>query len=131
MGLWPIIMCDIVIQCYQQPDMPRALCCCPFQIPSKYYPLALIALFSLFFGPQVSLFMGLAVGYLYVFGFLGCLETSAPSIKKWEQRFPFSTVKNSPSFRASSTSLQNVPAGQSNRSQSQGSFGTSLVGGGN
>lgn len=131
MGLWPIIMCDIVIQCYQQPEMPRQLCCCPFQIKSKWYPLVLIALFSIFFGPQFSLFTGLGVGYLYVFGYLGFLETSAPSIKNWEMRFPFSAYKNSPSFRQSSSALQSVPAGQSNRSQSQGSFGSSFVGGGN
>ena len=130
MGLWPVIMCDIVIQCYQDPEMPRPLCCCPIQVKSKWYPLILIALFSIFFGPQFSLFAGLAVGYLYVFGYLGCLETSAPSIKKWEERWPFKNYKNSPSFRPSNTSLQNVP-GQANRSQSQGSFGTSLVGGGN
>jgi len=29
MGLWPIIFCDMVIQCYQQPEMPRGLCCLP------------------------------------------------------------------------------------------------------
>ena len=29
MGLWPILMCDLVIQCYQQPEMPRNLCCLP------------------------------------------------------------------------------------------------------
>ena len=29
MGLWPILMCDIVIQCYQYPEMPRGLCCLP------------------------------------------------------------------------------------------------------
>lgn len=29
MGLWPILMCDLVIQCYQYPEMPRGLCCLP------------------------------------------------------------------------------------------------------
>jgi hypothetical protein len=28
-SLWPIIFCDMVIQCYQEPDMPRGLCCLP------------------------------------------------------------------------------------------------------
>jgi membrane associated rhomboid family serine protease len=51
MGLWPILMCDLVIQCYQYPEMPRGLCCLPVQIKSKWYPLVLIALFSIFFGP--------------------------------------------------------------------------------
>lgn len=51
MGLWPILMCDIVIQCYQYPEMPRGLCCLPIQIKSKWYPIVLIAIFCIFFGP--------------------------------------------------------------------------------
>lgn len=76
MGLWPILMCDIVIQCYQYPEMPRGLCCLPIQIKSKYYPLVLMALFTIFFGIQSSLLTGMGVGYLYVFGYLKFLETS-------------------------------------------------------
>lgn len=83
-SLWPIIFCDMVIQCYQQPEMPRGLCCLPVQIKSKWYPLVLILIFSLFFGPQMSLFAGLGVGYLYVFGCLKWTESSAPSLLSWE-----------------------------------------------
>lgn len=132
MGLWPIIMCDIVIQCYQQPDMPRGLCCLPVQIPSKWYPLVLIAIFTIFFGPQFSLFAGMGAGYLYVFGYLKCLETSAPSLRSWEERWPFKGLQTNPSFKKSQTALVSAPRqGGANRSQSQGSFATSFMGGGN
>jgi len=76
MGLWPVIFCDMVIQCYQAPEMMRNLCCCPFQVKSKYYPLIIFLLFSLFFGPQFALAAGLGVGYLYVYQYLEFLETS-------------------------------------------------------
>jgi hypothetical protein len=105
MGLWPIIFCDLVIQCYQQPDMPRGLCCLPVQVPSKWYPLILLLIFSLFFGPQFSLFAGLAVGYLWVFGYLKFLETSPASLRAWENRWPFSSYRNNPSFRANASAL--------------------------
>lgn len=93
MGLWPILMCDMVIQCYRYPEMPRGLCCLPVQIKSKWYPLVLIGLFTVFFGPQMSLWTGLGVGYLWVFGYVKFLETSLPSLKAWEERWPFKTYK--------------------------------------
>lgn len=105
MGLWPILMCDLVIQCYQQPEMPRNLCCLPIEIKSKYYPLVLIGLFMIFFGPQFSLITGLAVGYLYVFGYLEFLKTSPQSIRIWSEKFPFKKYKEDPSFRVSSSAL--------------------------
>ena len=122
MGLWPILMCDLVIQCYQYPEMPRGLCCLPVQIKSKWYPLVLIGLFTVFFGPQMSLWTGLGVGYLWVFGKVKFLETSLPALKAWEERWPFKTYKQDPSFRASSGA--EVSGGR-------GSSGTSFMGGGN
>ena len=47
LGLWPILFCDLVIQCYQNPEQPRGLCCLPIQIKAKWYPLILIAIFML------------------------------------------------------------------------------------
>ena len=104
----------------------------PIQLKSKWYPLILIAIFTIFFGPQFSLFAGMGTGYLYVFGYLKCLETSAPTIKKWEERWPFKSYKSSPSFRQTASALaNNPPAGSSNRAQSMGSFGQNFIGGGN
>ena len=51
MGLWPLLFCDLAIECLRNPDMPRACCCCPIEIPSKYFPLLLIMIFTLLFGP--------------------------------------------------------------------------------
>lgn len=109
-SLWPIIFCDMVIQCYQEPEMPRGLCCLPVQVKSKWYPLILVAIFTVFFGPQLSLFAGIGVGYLYVFGFLKWTESSAPSLRNWENSWPFKSFKNHPSFRANTSALQNSPA---------------------
>jgi hypothetical protein len=109
MGLWPIIFCDMVIQCYQQPDMPRGLCCLPIQVKSKWYPLILIVIFSAIFGPQLSFFAGLGVGYLHVYGYLKWMESSAQSLRAWEKRWPFKSLKNNTSYRKSSSALANSP----------------------
>jgi hypothetical protein len=79
--------------------MPRGLCCLPIQIKSKWYPLVLIGLFTIFFGPQLSFFAGLGVGYLWVFGYVKFLETSAVSLKAWEERWPFKAYKQDASFK--------------------------------
>lgn len=89
MGLWPILFCDLVIQCMQNPDIPRGLCCLPVNIPSRWYPLVLIALFTIFFGPQFSLIVGLGTGYMYSGGLLRMLEVSQETIRSWEKRWPF------------------------------------------
>jgi hypothetical protein len=68
-----------------------------------------VSIFTVFFGPQLALFAGLAVGYLYVFGFLKWTETSAPRLRLWENSWPFKNFKNHTSFRANTSALQNAP----------------------
>jgi hypothetical protein len=41
----------------------------------------------------MSLWTGLGVGYLWAFGKVKFLETSLPSLKAWEERWPFKTYK--------------------------------------
>lgn len=109
MSLWPVIFCDMVIQCYQQPEMPRGLCCLPVQVKSKYYPIILFVLFSLFFGPKLSDMAGLAIGYFYVYGFMKWSDSNAQSLAAWEKSWPFVGFKNSRGFRLNPTALQNNP----------------------
>lgn len=92
--------------------MPRALCCLPIQVKSKYYPLILAAIFTVFFGAQIDFFAGLSVGYLYVFGFLKWTDTSAVNLRNWENRFPFKNLKNEMGFRANISGLQNNPTSE-------------------
>ena len=85
--------------------MPRGLCCLPVQIKSKYYPLVLLLIFTVFFGPQFSLFAGIGVGYLWVFGCLKWMETSAPDVRAWESRWPFKNLKETKGFKESNSAL--------------------------
>jgi hypothetical protein len=65
------------------------LCCFPVEIKSKYYPWALVVFFTLFFGPQLDLFIGIAVGYCHIYGLLGRLMIGSGKAKTFESKFPF------------------------------------------
>ena len=40
-------------------------------------------------GLQFSLLVGMAIGYMYVFGYLKFLEISSTKAKSWENKMPF------------------------------------------
>ena len=85
----------------------------------------------------------MAVGYLWVFKFLTCLDSGPQTIKAWEERWPFKNYKEDPCFFAtqSQSSLANDPAANRAASASTGastggassggSMFSSFMGGGN
>ena len=81
----------------------------------------------------------MAVGYLWVFKLLTCLESGPQTIKAWEGRWPFASYKTNPCFFPAQTSLANEPpasrAAPSSGSGSNGGSGNSMfssfMGGGN
>lgn len=97
-GLWPILFCDIVIECNKDPEVGRMLCCFPVEIKSKYYPWALVVFFTLFFGPQLDLFIGIAVGYCHIYGLLNKLMIGSGKAKALESKFPFKNFSQNPEF---------------------------------
>ena len=133
MGLWPILFCELVISCMQNPDMPRGLCCLPINIPSRWYPLVLIALFTIFFGLQFSLLTGLGAGYMYAMGYLRPLEISQATINNWEKRWPFSRMSQNTSFQGTQSNLANnqerSPGFFTNYANGGASSNTMLAGG--
>jgi hypothetical protein len=72
------------------------LCCLPFQIKAKYYPAILLVLFSVLFGVQIDLFVGMAVGYMHHYRMLKGLELSTTNAKNWESKFPFKLFSSRP-----------------------------------
>ena len=66
------------------PDVPRRFLCFPFEIPSKYYPLALFAIFSLLMGPELNLAVSMLVGYISSKGLLDRLSLSPTRLAQME-----------------------------------------------
>ena len=60
----------------------------PVDIPSKYFPLALYGLFSLFGGPQLDLLVAIFVGYLSSKGHLDRVKPSSYQLEQLEAAGP-------------------------------------------
>jgi len=85
-GFWGITLGLIVLECHEDPDgTNRRLPCLPFEVPSKYYPWALLALFSLLGSPLIPNGSATCIGYLYVHGYLEAVTASAERISSWER----------------------------------------------
>jgi len=64
-GLWPVIICEICVKCWEHPDTVIHPCGLPIGIKSKFYPFVFVGLFTLlFWGAAFELGIGLAIGYL-------------------------------------------------------------------
>jgi hypothetical protein len=66
----------------QVPDQPRKILCLPIDIPSKFFPLILFALFSLLSGFSVGSLVAMVFGYLY--GGTALLEFLKPTSHYFE-----------------------------------------------
>lgn len=61
MGIWSVLLAIIAVECAQAPpDTQRRLFF--FTVPTLYYPLVLLALFSMFAGVKLAYCLGVAVG---------------------------------------------------------------------
>ena len=86
-GFWVILMGLIVVECLSSPEGTRRLLFIPMPIPTKYYPLALYVLFSVFTGPRVDTLISMGIGYLYQHGYLDRAKPSAQRVSDWESGF--------------------------------------------
>ena len=77
-SFWLVLFGLITIECMQAPEQPRRLFMLPLDIPSKYFPLLLYAMFSLFSGPVLSFAVSMGVGYLYGLGHLDLVLKPVP-----------------------------------------------------
>ena len=66
-GFWVTIFALIVVESMVNPDLPRRVFF--FNVPSRFYAIALLLLFSLFMGFSFSFFAGLLYLYLTIFFF--------------------------------------------------------------
>jgi hypothetical protein len=73
MGIWSVLLAIIAVECAQAPpDQKRKLFF--LTVPAVYYPMVLLALFSMFAGVKLAYCLGVAVGYVKTGG-LTCFKT--------------------------------------------------------
>lgn len=95
-GLWPMVFVDMVIECMKEPDRARQFCCLPVHFKSKYHPLAIAVLFSVFIGPQITFFIGLALGYAHAYGLLARIQIGLATACAWEKKLCFPKLTDKP-----------------------------------
>jgi len=84
MGIWTVLLI-IAVECASAPpDTKRKLFF--FDVPTIYYPLVLLALFSMFAGVKLAYCLGVAVGYAYGYGKLDRFKVKPETVRKWENR---------------------------------------------
>ena len=67
LGIWTVLLGIIAVECSEAPpDTKRKLFF--LEVPAVYYPLVLLALFSMFAGVKLAYCLGVAVGYAYGYG---------------------------------------------------------------
>lgn len=83
---WTILFALISIDCFLDPETTRRLLCIPYDIPSKYMPLALY-LFMVVLSAQlfIGYALSIAFGYVFVKGYLDTLKPSSYFIERLEQ----------------------------------------------
>ena len=120
LGLWPMFFCDLAIECMQNAEQTQGLCCLPIQIKRKWYPLIVIAIFSIMFF-QLSMWFGLAVGYAYHYGAFARIEMGANRATILEGKFPFRRAQDKPYFITAGSSMGGsiLPSFMNGRSSAQ------------
>jgi hypothetical protein len=123
-GFWMILMALLTIDCHSPGSPPtRRLMFLPFQIPTIYYPAALLAFFtyvsptpflspapltpplntlaslarSLFMGIRIDMYVSTACGYAYVHGFLDRLKFDDATVLSLETN-AFRNLSTRPGF---------------------------------
>ena len=83
-GFWPVLLAIIAIECSTAPiDSVRRLFGA-YEIRTRYYPLLLLGLFTLFGGFHLAYGLGVAVGYAYGLGKLDRIKPGQDRLIQWE-----------------------------------------------
>jgi membrane associated rhomboid family serine protease len=79
LGIWTVLLGIIAVECSEAPrDTKRRLFF--IEVPALYYPLVLLALFSMFAGVKLPYCLGVAVGYAYGHGKLNRLKVKVETV---------------------------------------------------
>ena len=88
-GIWPIIICEMTLLCLNNPDSKIVFLFVPFPIKAKYYPIFIIAVFTLInnFRINYQIISGFLYGIIYFYLFQNRFNISDETIKKIERSF--------------------------------------------
>jgi hypothetical protein len=82
-GIWTVLFPLIAIECVKAPpySVRRFVM---WNVPTLYYPLVLVLVFSLLGGYSMSNLIALVIGYAHGYEYLDNTKVSTDTCKKWE-----------------------------------------------
>eukprot|EP00656_Telonema_subtile_P042826 TRINITY_DN4874_c0_g1_i2.p1 TRINITY_DN4874_c0_g1~~TRINITY_DN4874_c0_g1_i2.p1 ORF type:complete len:329 (+),score=43.95 TRINITY_DN4874_c0_g1_i2:199-1185(+) len=87
LGMWPWLIACMVVQALTSGEETHRLMCFPVNVPSKWYPLALAGLFTLFFGLRIDICIAIGLSQQYANGGMRFLTPQESWVAKLEQLF--------------------------------------------
>merc|ERR1711991_571757 len=92
-GFFNVIFALLTIECQKNPEAPRIIMCCPFPIPSKYFPFVFFLVFTFLSGPQLDLAVGIMIGIWYANGSLDWMNPSNSFLGQLESGWFYSMTE--------------------------------------
>jgi len=85
MGIWVVLLGIIAVECAEAPEGTKRKLFV-LEIKAIYYPLVLLAIFTMLSGPRLSYFLAVGIGYAMGYGKLDKFKVSVERVRKWENR---------------------------------------------
>ena len=83
-GFWSVLLAIIAIECSTAPAESNRRLIGAYEIRTRYYPLLLLGLFTLFGGFHLAYGLGVAFGYAYGLGKLDMIKPAQERLIQWE-----------------------------------------------
>lgn len=122
-GIWTVLFGTVAMECTKAPQgSVRKIFV--WTVPSIYYPLLLLAVFSLLGGFSLAHLISIGVGYAFGYGYLDRIKVSSIRCRQWEESL-LETMTHQDGWILSNASLGSGAWNEEMNSLSSSSGGTS------
>ena len=99
-GLWGIVMCEMTLLCFNNPESPMKLLLIPFTVKAKIYPIILVLIFliSNYLELDIEIISGIIYGVIYFYFLKTKLQISDSFVQKLETNQIFKGLGNIKGF---------------------------------
>ena len=99
-GLWGIVMCEMTLLCFNNPESPMKLLLIPFTVKAKIYPIILVLIFliSNYLELDIEIISGIIYGVIYFYFLKTKLQISDSFVQKLETNQIFKGLSNIKGF---------------------------------
>ena len=99
-GLWGMVMCEMTLLCFSNPESPMKLFLLPFTVKAKIYPIILVIIFLLlnYLELDIEIISGVIYGLIYFYFLKSKLQISDSFVQKLETKSIFKSMSNIKGF---------------------------------